>query len=155
MEILKKSTDYSIGEINTRDEQLVQSAHDAVRVDVSALEYFCERFLRDEASDKIITSFLHPAADAVCPYCQTPISARALKSFNSLKRCVCKSCGKWFSATTGTLLQGCHNPRAVFLIAIFIALKTDVKQIAQLLNMHPTSIQQWQKKFRAVDGIIL
>lgn len=119
----------------------------------NAAEYFCNRFLHDPSSDEIVTMFLH-SHGAACPYCNTRIeSARAIKSFYNFKRSNCKTCGKWFTATTKTILQGCHNPRAMFLVAVLTPLGVDAAKLGKLLNIHPDSIRQWQKKFRAIAKI--
>lgn len=149
MEAINSLAGYGVGQYA---HEPAQNMDKTAVLDISnAAEYFCNRFLQDTISDETVAMFLHPQG-AACPYCKTRIeSPRAIKSFYNFKRGSCKQCGKWFTATTKTILQGCHNPRAVFLIAVFSNLSAGAAQLGELLNMHKDSVKQWQKKFEAFE----
>ncbi len=111
-----------------------------------ALHEFSSRVLSEEACRLWILQRLHPAG-AFCPNCQTALKRRAELSFWEGKRTYCKFCEKQFSVTTGTILANISmNMREVFLLLVLIAMKVDKKEIARILNIHPDSVKNWEKR---------
>ncbi|MEK6812724.1 MAG: hypothetical protein AABX86_01260 [Nanoarchaeota archaeon] len=113
-----------------------------------AFQSFSANFLNNEICTRWLINRLHPDG-AVCPHCQTKIiDETTLDNFANMSRCKCKSCNKWFSATVGTILHNAHlEPAEVYLLAVLLELKIDIKTIAKILGVHPGSIKNWKMKF--------
>lgn len=107
-------------------------------------------FFSEDRCREWILKKLHPEG-AYCPFCRNKITDETtLKNFWTLKRCVCKNCNKWFSATYNTIIHGSHLTMAqAFALAVFLALGIDNKQIAKIIGIHPESVRIWRSKFNA------
>jgi transposase-like protein len=105
-------------------------------------------FFDKNACESYILKKLHNPLVPVCPRCRTIASDLAtIENFVALDRCRCKSCGKWYTATTGTILHGTSmDMRQVVLLAALTALDVPLKIIARKVGMHPDSVRIWQRK---------
>lgn len=115
---------------------------------------FSVDFFDERACRMWILQRLHPEG-VHCPRCGKAITnIRGIANFYELKRVSCKHCKKLFSALTGTFLNGAQiNLRVLFLLAVFLALKIDKKEIARMLNIHPETVNVWSAKFKEVEGL--
>ena len=98
---------------------------------------------------------LHPAGPR-CPGCDEFITdATTLANFWSGARCVCKTCGKWFTAVSGTFLQGSRlDCKQIFIIALFadiLASGLDVGRIAAAAGASSDTVRIWIKRFKAFE----
>ena len=91
---------------------------------------------------------LHPS-DAYCPGCAAAIPDSKLRRFWSNERMSCRSCGKYFTALTGTFISGCQMDfRDVLLLAFLIAMGIGDRRIAAIIRMSPENVRLWRRKFR-------
>ena len=90
-----------------------------------------------------------------CPRCDKAItSERGIVNFYELKRVFCKHCKKIFTALTGTVLNGMQiDLRTLYLLAVFLALKIERKEIARMLKIHTETVRLWEFKFKAFEGL--
>lgn len=66
----------------------------------------------------------------------------------------CGSCGKFFTALTGTFLAGTHmNYREIVLLALFLSLDLPFKKIGQLLEISQETVRLWKMKFDAFENM--
>ncbi|HBO84012.1 MAG TPA: hypothetical protein DD641_03380 [Deltaproteobacteria bacterium] len=101
-----------------------------------------------------VLKMIHPKG-AHCPQCGKAIASdKGISNFYELKRVFCKHCKKIFTALTGTALNGMQlDVRTFYLLAVFLALKIDRKEIARLLNIHTETVRLWELKFKAFEEI--
>ena len=116
--------------------------------------FFCfnANFLNEPICREWILKKMHP--DIIkCPSCKSVIiDATTLNNFWGLKRCRCKNCNKWFSATTGTFIDRLHLTMSeLSMLAVFLHLRAPHKIIAEKLNIHSVSVNQWEKKFKMFE----
>ena len=113
----------------------------------SIVDFFDERVCR-----RWILQRLHPQCPH-CPGCGKPItSEKGVVNFFEMKRVFCKHCKKIFTALTGTALNGIQiDLRTLYLLAVFLALKIDRKEIAMMLNIHIETVRVWEAKFKAFE----
>ncbi|GEM_PF-6012548 len=117
-----------------------------------AWQAFSLDFINLEPIRAWVLQQIHPGG-AFCPFCKNKITDKTtLNNFYNLKRGVCKSCGKWISATMGTALHHAGlDLKEIYLIAVFTAMNVDRPAIADILQCHPDTVKLWQAKFRAVE----
>lgn len=94
---------------------------------------------------------LHPLG-VQCPDCKKNITDETiLKNFFARKRCQCKSCKRWFTAMTGTFLQGSQfNAREIILLMLLLGYQISVNEIARVLSIHPDTVKLWQRKINVL-----
>jgi transposase-like protein len=85
------------------------------------LSEFMERFGTDEACRAHMESVRWPSGP-VCPRCGTINNAKPIRSRPGLYRC--GGCGKQFTVTGGTALEGSHLPLRVWYLAMYLMLST-------------------------------
>lgn len=111
-----------------------------------ALVYFDPDFFDEAACREWVISRLHPGGPA-CPGCGLKLDDD--KSFRAGKRCHCGRCGRWFTATTRTILEGTHLDFAqVYALALFIELGIPATRTASMLGISADTVRLWMKKFR-------
>ncbi len=97
---------------------------------------------------------LHPDG-AACPECWLKIDDEPASGFRRGRRCVCGRCGRWFTARTGTILQGTHlDDRQIILLAVLIDLMDNgitPARIAEIVGVSVDTVRDWQKRFRVFD----
>lgn len=103
-------------------------------------ETFCVRYLLQK---------LHPS-DLRCTYCNKAFTDKTtLDNFAALKRCQCKFCKRWFTALTGTFLQGSQlNLREIIILMLFTFYEISHAEIARVLSVHPDTVKLWQRKIK-------
>ena len=116
--------------------------------DEFSVDFFDERKIR-----LWVLQRLHPEG-VRCPGCGKLItSEKGVANFYELKRVFCKQCRKIFTALTGTALNGMQmDIRALYLLAVFLALKIDRKDIARMLKIHTETVRQWERKFKTFEA---
>jgi transposase-like protein len=90
---------------------------------------------------------LHPRGPE-CPHCGLPVSGEArLEAFWDRRRLECPQCGRWFTAFSGTILQGCKlDEPTVYLLAVYLALGWDASRIAAALNISAETVRVWRHR---------
>jgi transposase-like protein len=110
---------------------------------------FKAEFLDENYCRQWVLTRLHPGSP-VCPGCQAIIEGVALQRFWEGKRIKCRECDKFFTARTGTFLDGCHMDfRAVILLAVFLSFGIHPGTIAKFLNCSSETVRNWEKKYKA------
>ena len=106
---------------------------------------------------KWVISRLHPNGLS-CPECSWPQEAmvadasdlRRLERWWSFERVVCPTCGKKFTAATGTALSGSKlGVRDIYLIAVLSHLGVSAVKISSVLGCHVDTVVNWQQHFQA------
>lgn len=106
-----------------------------------------EMFCRDW-----ILAEIHGRGERYCPECHTPLTEIALQRFGDGKRICCRTCGKFFTALTGTFLAGCHMSFSeVILFAVFLYLRIPAREIARILHISPETVRLWEIKFNTLE----
>lgn len=120
-----------------------------------ATEVFCADDIDSSRSAPAITIGLHGTAPR-CPDCGHILSGKAAQSFFQGERCVCPACGRWFTARTGTFLQGSQlSYSQVFLMAVLIDFMQNgltPARIAQAVGVSADTVRIWIKRFKVFDG---
>lgn len=108
-------------------------------------------FLDADRCAAFIVDGLHGDA-ARCPECRTDLDGERRARFRSFGRVRC-TCGKWFSATTGTPLHKAKiDRRQLVLIAYLLSLGVDPARIATAAGVDPETVRIWRLKFQALGG---
>jgi transposase-like protein len=107
--------------------------------------------LDEEKCRRWILQKLHPDGP-FCPRCGAPIDGdRVLSSWWSLRRVCCKNCGRYFTAATGTMVNGINiSFRQVFLMAWCFYLGLKISQVAELCQLHADTAKLWRIKFKCL-----
>lgn len=135
---------------NSRKEaNIMQPASDFFR---KVNEEFSVDFFDEKACRMWILKRIHPEGPH-CPRCGKAITnERGIANFYELKRVFCKHCKKIYTALTGTALNGMQiDLRTLYLLAVFLALKIDKKEIARMLDIHTETVRTWKAKFEAFE----
>ena len=115
-----------------------------------AVEAFNALKLDEKACRMWVLNRLHQSG-AHCPQCKADI--QEAETFWDLGRCRCKACGKWFTATTGTILQGVQlRPDELYLLAVLSGLGVEIKEVARIVRVQPDTVRLWQGKFKIMGG---
>jgi len=116
------------------------------------MNYFGAEFLDEDFCRVWVLQKLHPEDVACCPQCGEPVREKLLPRFWGGLRLCCNSCGKFFTALTGTFLCGCHlDYTQVILLALFLYLKLPSETIAEKLDVSTETVRLWRQKFEAND----
>lgn len=87
-------------------------------------------------------------AGQCCPGCGAElVNDRQRASWWAGRRVCCKSCGKYFSAVTGTVLNKMGlSYRQAFLLLLGLGLNLNMKVIAGLCHCHRDTVRLWRDK---------
>ena len=117
------------------------------------LEAFGAHFLDRDRCREWVLRRLHPDTPR-CPACRSALSEKLAARFWSGDRVKCKSCRKYFTAVTGTFLQGTHMTFIeVVLLSVFLGVGTSTALIAHKLGSHEETIRIWRRKFRLLEEL--
>lgn len=113
-------------------------------------------FLDEAACRAAVLGSLHPRG-AHCPGCAMLIEdASTVNNFWAGRRCVCKRCGHWFTATAGTFLQGSQLSFAqIFLIASLVEMAdadVPVSAMAAAAGVSNDTARIWIKRITAFNA---
>lgn len=110
--------------------------------------HFSPAVLDERICREWLLSVLHPGG-AVCPGCGAVItSEKQLKTWRNLGRVSCGSCEKFFTAATGTILQGSKlDIRAVYSLALLFGFKVPIAQVARALTLSYSTVENWHSRF--------
>lgn len=147
-------------EVTENTAQQTDNKSRGVFVPADVLRIFGAEFLDGKYCKAWVMEKLHGdqsregAYPPFCPGCDTPLPGRMLQSFWDCKRVKCDSCGKYFTALTGTFLSGCHfSFREIVLLAFLLALGITDKQISPTLKISPENVRLWRHRFEAIDQV--
>ena len=109
---------------------------------------FSASFLDEAQCRRWVLGTLHPEGPS-CPRCKAVINDEGrLRRFWSNQRIECPSCGKFFSALTGTFLKASHlDFRQIVAMALFLDLGLPLKEIAHIIGQDRETVRLWQRKF--------
>ena len=111
-------------------------------------------FLDEESCRRWILDNIYHEKDFSCPQCSAPLTVKGLLRFRTAERVRCHACGKFFTALTGTFLQGCHLTfRQIILLAVFLYFGIRHTVIAGKVGISEETVRLWQKKFQAIKKI--
>lgn len=97
---------------------------------------------------------LHPSG-VWCPACSASIvDEKRFARFFAMKQVRCPSCGKKFTATTGTFIEGVKlEAREIILLAVLLALDVSPARIASVLRIHIDTVRNWRDRFSAMAEV--
>jgi transposase-like protein len=112
-------------------------------------------FLDEEACRRWVLERLHPHG-ARCPRCDTLITdITTLKNFWSEGRCNCKRCDRWFTALSGTFLEGANlSIEQIFALAVLTGFMNEgvtVKRMAAAVGVSENTIRTWIRRFKVFE----
>lgn len=109
-------------------------------------------FLDESACRRWILDSLHGDSYVMCPECGSKLTDPCKQRLWEGKRVRCCSCGKFFTALSGTVLSGCHlDFRTVMLLAVFLFFDVKAEFIARKLAISTETVRLWKKKFQAIE----
>lgn len=112
---------------------------------------FSAEFLDETVCRDWVLAKLHGRGERYCPGCRSPLTGIALLRFCQGKRLCCPACRKFFTARTGTFLNGCHfSYREVMLLALFLYVRLPRFWIASILPVTEETVRLWEIKFKIV-----
>ena len=115
---------------------------------------FSADFLDEDTCRRWILGIIYHEKDFSCPQCSAPLTGKGLLRFRAAQRVRCHACGKFFTALTGTFLQGCHLTfRQIILLAVFLYFGIRHEAIANKVGISEETVRLWQKKFQAIKQI--
>jgi transposase-like protein len=87
---------------------------------------------------------------ATCPSCGQDQDSSRLELFYSLKRIKCSSCGRRFSALSGSALEGTQlEPRQIVTMLALFRMGRPNADIARAARMSRSTVLRWRRFFRA------
>ena len=111
---------------------------------------FDPSFMDEARCREWITSRLHREG-ARCPHCGLVLDGD--RAFRAGRRVHCGRCGRWYTARSGTFLQGSQlSDAGIFLLATLLECKVSHDTIAELVGISADTVRLWEKKFRAFEG---
>lgn len=112
------------------------------------LLYFSERKCREW-----LVYELHPEG-IFCPSCgEEQEGSRIRNLVYSLRRIQCRSCGRKFSAYTGTALEHTQlGPRQIVVMLMFFRMGRSNGDIARAAGMSRSTAARWRRYFRAAGS---
>lgn len=120
-----------------------------------AASAFGVKFLNEEACRDWVIETLHPWGES-CVNCGKELDGTSAIRFLSGNRCQCRACGHWFTARSGTFLQGSQLTYAqVFLLAALIDIMEKgltPDRIAGLVGVTGDTVRNWIRKFKVLGG---
>lgn len=91
---------------------------------------------------------LHPAGPR-CPDCGTSPTGLQSEAFNAGGRVHCRSCGRWFSWRTGSILQGSTlDERQLYLVVFLTSAGCPVSTITEASGLPDRTVRDWQHRLR-------
>ena len=113
----------------------------------AVLERFDYEVLDFDRCREVLIGLLHPRG-LVCGKCgHDDFSGIQEASFNRFGRVQCGGCGRFFTAKTGTVLEGSSlTERQVVMLAACVGLGLPGSEIAGLVRVHPETIRRWRAK---------
>lgn len=91
---------------------------------------------------------MHPAGP-ICPRCRVSPSGRQAETFAGGGRIHCNSCGAWYTARTGTSLEGSTlDWRQFRLLVIMIANGRPVTETADLCGVSSDTVRVWRRRLQ-------
>lgn len=118
------------------------------------LEAFGMDWLKFSDAARWMIGRLHPSG-AWCPACsESIIDETRVTRFFAFEQVRCPACGKKFSATTGTFIEGAKlEAREIILLAVLLALDVSPARIASLLRVHIDTVRNWRDRFSAMAEV--
>lgn len=111
-----------------------------------------QEFLDSDRCREWLLEQLHPAGP-LCPWCGKAVSSPRLRlSWQNLGRVQCASCGRFFTALSGTLLSKTGlDPAAYVLLGLLLALGAGDQAIAGKLGVNRETVRRWRQRFAALE----
>ncbi len=107
-------------------------------------------FLDTDRCRAFVLEQIHQGA-ARCPECGAELQGKRRETFLAWGRVNCPTCGKWFTATTGTALHKAKlDPRQLVLVAYLLAVGVDLAAIAAAAGVDQETVRVWRLKFQAL-----
>jgi len=111
-------------------------------------EVFGAQFLDEEHCRQWILKKVH-GETGHCPNCQ--VVSEPQDRFFSGARMKCRSCGKYYTALTGTFLCGTQfDFREIILLALFLEIGVANLYIAILLGVDQETVRIWRNRFNVL-----
>lgn len=110
---------------------------------------FGARFMSEENCRAWVLKKLHPGG-CFCPHCKTALAGASVKRFWQNESARCYSCGKQFTAKTGTILSGKNlSFSEIILMSFLIAYGAGNNEISKALNCTRETVRLWRRNFEA------
>jgi transposase-like protein len=139
-------------EVTTNYAENNQPAGPLIFVPADVVKAFGADYLDETACRSWILKAIHGTGEAHCPECQVTLSGIASQRFWEGRRICCRSCGKYFTAMTGTFLGGCHlSFQEIILFAVFLYFKIPAAAIAKILKISNETVRLWEIKFQSLE----
>ena len=115
------------------------------------LEAFGLELLDAAACRDWIMARTHPAGPA-CPWCGKPVSSPRLQAtWQNLGRVQCRTCGRFFTGLTGTILSKTGlDCRGYVLLCLLLALGAGDQAIARKLGINRETVRRWRRRLLGI-----
>jgi len=121
------------------------------RVDFSPgiKEHFSPAVLNKKDCRSWILQRLHPDG-ATCPGCGAAIaSEKVLFTWENMGRVSCRICSRFFTAATGTILQGAKlDIQTLYALALLLSLEIPIVKVAQALKVSYCTVSNWENRLQ-------
>lgn len=102
--------------------------------------------IREDECRRFLVRRLHPAG-AQCPACGVVLSRSAADHFTDGGRLRCRDCGRWFTWTTGTVVEDSKlDVRQLVLLILLCSAGAKADAIATATRLTPQSVRAWRRR---------
>lgn len=112
-------------------------------------EHFTPALLNEKDCRAWILKQLHPEG-VTCPACGAAVtSEKALATWESMGRVSCRSCSRFFTAVSGTILQGAKlDMQTLYALALLLSFNVPFTKVAQTLKISYGTVNSWEARLK-------
>ena len=117
-------------------------------------EHFTPALFNEKVCRVWILQQLHPEG-VTCPDCGAVVtSEKVLSTWENLGRVSCRSCSRYFTAASGTILQGAKlDIQTLYALALLLNFKVPIVRVAQTLKISYGTVSSWEIRLK-LAGIL-
>lgn len=102
--------------------------------------------VNEEECRRFLVRRFHPAG-AHCPHCGVVLPTAAADRFAEGGRLHCRDCGRWFTWTTGTVIEDSKlDVRQLVLLILLTFCHASAESIALATRLTPQSVRSWRRR---------
>lgn len=116
--------------------------------------HFTPALLNEKDCRTWILKQLHPKG-VTCPDCGAAVtSEKVLSTWENMGRISCRSCSRFFTAASGTILQGAKlDIQTLYALALLLSFNVPFTRVAQTLKISYGTVNSWEIRLK-LAGIL-